>query len=85
MLLPVLYFVSLTHSLVARATIRKMLDQGLSGNGVKQVGGSGGGAVYVTSYTVTDVSPTNGEDGTGVSDVQASTDHILPFQVSSSV
>lgn len=58
-----------------------MLDQGLSANGVKQIGGSGGGAVYVTSYTVTNVSPTNAEEGNGVSAVQASTDHILPFQV----
>lgn len=73
MLLPCLYYVSLLHSLVSRATIRQMLDDRLASEGVhKSTGSRSTGSVFVATYPQKD---RDQKERSG--DLEASTDHIV--------
>jgi hypothetical protein len=51
MLIPTLFYVSLLHSLVARATIRQMLGTSLASNGMlKPDISTQGGSIFVATY-----------------------------------
>lgn len=72
MILPPLYFVSLLHSLVSRATIRRMLEDNLASDGIQQLSGSQSkGAVFVAHY------PGHSMEKDGSKNLEASTDHIV--------
>lgn len=67
MIIPPLYFVSLLHSLVARVTIRKMLDSHLANEGMHRSAVRG---VVVSKSTIVHSYPSNEvihlyEDGVG--------------------
>lgn len=78
MLLPPLYFVSLIHSLVSRATIRAMLNDTLASDGIQQLSGSRSkGAVFVAKY------PSQDKESKDM-DLEASTDHIVSIPLENS-
>ena len=64
MLIPTLFYVSLLHSLVARATIRQMLGTSLASNGMLKPDTStqAGESIFVATY--------GGSDGKGEGDVK---------------
>ena len=67
-----LYWVSLMHSLVSRATIRRMMNDHLASEVIQQLSGSRSkGAVFVATY------PNQSIDKGGSKDLEASTDHIV--------
>ena len=84
MLLPVLYFVSLIHSLVARAVIRKMLDRHIASEDINRKNNTdqSTNSVFVASYHNAETT-TKGDvaelDDRKVRDLEASTDNIAPI------
>lgn len=84
MILPVLYFVSLIHSLVARAVIRKMLEKhvGEEANNKNLATNQSAGSVFIASYpnaaTTRDDADGSEMDDRKIRDLEASTEHIAP-------
>ena len=78
-IIPPLFFVSLIHSLVARAVIQRMLNSRLASDGIHPVGTSSrsGGNVFVASMPtlVTDSAVESGKR-----DMEASTENIIPLE-----
>ena len=79
MLIPTLFYVSLLHSLVARATIQQMLGTSLASNGMLKPDTStqAGESIFVATY--------GGSDGKGEGDVKErdleSGKVVVPVQV----
>ena len=82
MILPALYFVSLIHSLVARAVIRKMLEKHIAEedvNNKKLDTNTSSDSVFIASYPQGDRADVNEMDDRKIKDLEASTDHIAPI------
>jgi hypothetical protein len=81
MLIPTLFYVSLLHSLVARATIRQMLGTSLASNGMLKADNStqAGESIFVATY--------GGSESKGEGDVKErdleSGEVVVPAQVRS--
>lgn len=81
MMIPPLYFVSLIHSLVARVTIRKMLDDHLATEGIHRSSHARSQAKSTGVRSYTSAHGGHGEEGVQAKELGATdTDDIVPLK-----
>jgi hypothetical protein len=82
MLIPTLFYVSLLHSLVARATIRQMLGTSLASNGMLKADLStrAGESIFVATYGGASEKTEGGSEGKE-RDLESGEEQVVPTQV----